>query len=131
MTPTFDTLAQARQAGYQTVQNHLCVDRYRGVRVTLVDASGEGRVGYIYKVIVMHPTRRDALGERILLYQSGVVSRQVCLRNEKNHVKQPGYFANMVAPDLLEAAMQHVRAAIDLALGPETTQRISDDGQKA
>lgn len=117
MTPTFDTLKQAQAAGYELAQNHLCVDRYRGVRITLVDSSGGDRVGLLYKVIVMHPTERDAEGYHRLLYQSDVVTCQVSFKQELNHAKKFGRHYVMVDPNLFAKAMEHIKPAIDHALG--------------
>lgn len=106
MVHSFDTIADAVEAGYRTAhKQHL--ETFVGYEISVSDTSGQNAYGYRFGVVAI-PTQGRVLGP-----WGTVVS---VWTHEKNRLGQPGCCLSMFPPDELDKAVEQAKAAVTKAI---------------
>lgn len=111
MTHTFDTIADAIVAGYETATTR-SLEIYQGFDIRIVDTSGPRSFGYSFGVKGVPTDETLRQGKQAVGPFGSTVD--VWLTQERNKAGKLGAASAMFPPDELERAIAEVKAHIEI-----------------
>jgi hypothetical protein len=117
MIKVFQTLVEARAAGWTVPRHGRVLRRYRGYEIRIVDTSGHPYYGYSFAVAVRHPLYDPESFKTLPTVEGEFASTaDVILTDELNRAGFKGASLAMFPPGELEAGVRAAMAAIDRVL---------------